>query len=77
MSTDNTKDNSATPAVPLAPSSDPATAPADPIASITNAMQSVDTNAPEAAANATSISDGNGGRIQLNDDPTDLAAIRK
>lgn len=36
------------------------------IPNIVNILQSVDTKSPEAKLNATSISDNNGGRIELN-----------
>ncbi len=35
---------------------------------LVNELQTVDTTSPEAEQNATSISDGNGGRIELNED---------
>lgn len=35
---------------------------------LVEALQSVDTNKPEASLNATSIDDNNGGRIELNQD---------
>lgn len=40
-----------------------------PLADLVDALQSVDTEAPEAGLNATSIDDNNGGRIELNEDP--------
>ena len=36
---------------------------------LVDALQSVDSSSPEAPANATSIDDNNGGRIELNEDP--------
>ena len=36
---------------------------------LVDALQSVDPSSPEAPANATSIDDNNGGRIELNEDP--------
>lgn len=39
-----------------------------PLADLVDALQSVDTNTPEAALNATSIEDNNGGRIELDED---------
>lgn len=38
------------------------------LSDLVGALQSVDTQTPEAALNATSISDNNGGRIELNQD---------
>lgn len=38
------------------------------VADLVDALQSVDTNTPEAALNATSIEDNNGDRIELNQD---------
>lgn len=35
---------------------------------LVGALQSVDTNSPEASSNATSIDDNNGGRIELDED---------
>ena len=35
---------------------------------LVSALQSVDTNSPDADQNASSIDDGNGGRIELNQD---------
>lgn len=35
---------------------------------LVDALQSVDTNSPEASSNATSIDDNNGGRIELDED---------
>ena len=40
-----------------------------PIIDLVDALQSVDTQAPEASLNATSIEDNNGDRIELNEDP--------
>ena len=40
-----------------------------PMADLVDALQSVDTQAPEASLNATSIEDNNGDRIELNEDP--------
>ena len=36
---------------------------------LVDALQSVDPSSPEAPANATSIDDNNGGRIEINEDP--------
>lgn len=44
---------------------------------LVDALQSVDTQSPEASLNATSIEDNNGGRIELNEDPTDPNVIKK
>ena len=38
------------------------------LANLADALNSVDPKAPDAEANATSISDNNGGRIELNQD---------
>ena len=38
------------------------------LANLADALSSVDPKAPDAEANATSISDNNGGRIELNQD---------
>lgn len=35
---------------------------------LVGALQSVDTDSPEASSNATSIDDNNGGRIELDED---------
>lgn len=35
---------------------------------LVGALESVDTNSPEASSNATSIDDNNGGRIELDED---------
>lgn len=48
-----------------------------PLADLVDALQSVDTNTPEAALNATSIEDNNGDRIELNEDPSDPNIIKK
>ena len=40
-------------------------------------LQSIDINSPEAKLNETSISDGNGGRIDLNEDPADPNVTKK
>ncbi len=42
--------------------------PTPPISDLVSAMNSVDTKAPEANLNATSMSDNNGGRIEFNED---------
>ena len=39
------------------------------VADLVDALQSVDTEAPDAGLNVTSIDDNNGGRIELNEDP--------
>ena len=44
---------------------------------LVDALQSVDTTSPEASLNATSIEDNNGGRIELNEDPSDPSVIKK
>jgi hypothetical protein len=41
-------------------------APTSNLAELIDALQSVDTNSPTAQLNATTISDNNGGRIELN-----------
>lgn len=38
------------------------------LSQLMNELQSIDINSPEAKLNETSISDGNGGRIDLNED---------
>ncbi|MBI3103653.1 hypothetical protein HYZ05_01810 [Candidatus Daviesbacteria bacterium] len=48
-----------------------------PLADLVDALQSVDTESPEAGLNATSIDDNNGGRIELNEDPSDPNVIKK
>ena len=48
-----------------------------PMVDLVDALQSVDTESPEASLNATSIEDNNGGRIELNEDPTDPSVIKK
>ena len=40
-----------------------------PLTDLVDALQSVDTESPEASLNPTSIDDNNGGRIELNEDP--------
>ena len=47
------------------------------VADLVDALQSVDTQSPEAPLNATSIEDNNGGRIELNEDPVDPNIIKK
>lgn len=44
---------------------------------LVDALQSVDTQSPEASLNATSIEDNNGDRIELNEDPSDPNVIKK
>lgn len=44
---------------------------------VMDAMKSVDTKSPEAQANATSIADNNGGRIELNEDLKNPKIIKK
>ena len=44
------------------------------LANLADALSSVDPKAPDAEANATSISDNNGGRIELNQDKIDNRA---
>ena len=39
-----------------------------PLTDLVDALQSVDPSSPEAPANATSIEDNNGGRIELDED---------
>lgn len=48
-----------------------------PLADLVDALQSVDTQSPEASLNATSIEDNNGDRIELNEDPSDPNIIKK
>ena len=48
-----------------------------PLADLVDALQSVDTESPEASLNATSIEDNNGDRIELNEDPSDPNVIKK
>lgn len=48
-----------------------------PMVDLVDALQSVDTQSPEASLNATSIEDNNGGRIELNEDPSDPSVIKK
>ena len=57
---------------PIEPNSDSG----QPIADLVDALQSVDTEAPEADLNATSIEDNNGGRIELNEDPPNFESSR-
>ena len=47
-----------------------------PMADLVDALQSVDTEAPDAGLNATSIDDNNGGRIELNEDPPNFESSR-
>jgi len=44
------------------------------LSELADALSSVDHNAPDAEANATSIDDNNGGRIELNQDKIDNKA---
>ena len=44
------------------------------LTNLADALSSVDHNAPDAEANATSIDDNNGGRIELNQDKIDNKA---
>lgn len=48
-----------------------------PMVDLVDALQSVDTESPEASLNATSIEDNNGDRIELNEDPSDPNVIKK
>jgi len=48
-----------------------------PLADLVDALQSVDTEVPEAGLNATSVEDNNGDRIELNEDPSDPNVIKK
>ena len=63
MSTDNPNDQSPSSPVPVSP---PETD--NPISDLVNVLKSVDTTALEAAQNATSMSNGNGGRITYSED---------
>lgn len=47
------------------------------LAGLVDAMDSVDTNSPNADQNATSISDNNGSRIELNEDPAEVKDYQK
>lgn len=47
------------------------------LAGMVDALQDVDTQAPNAELNATSISDNNGGRIELNEDLDGPNVIKK
>ncbi len=47
------------------------------IANLVEALQAVDPNSPDAEANKTSISDNNGGRIELNEDLDGPDTIKK
>lgn len=61
------------PSVAPAPASQPSIPPTllsidpQPIPQLVKVMQAVKTDTPQAVQNKTSISDGNGGRIELND----------
>ena len=57
------------PAVTIVPKSDNSSPSVTtvPINNLVNVMKSVNTNSPEAELNSHSISDGKGGRIELND----------
>lgn len=46
-------------------------------AELADAMDEVDTDAPDAEQNETTISDNNGGRIELGEDEADEGLIRK
>ncbi len=48
-----------------------------PIPKLVKVMQSVKTDTPQAVQNKTSISDGNGGRIELNDQTVKNPNIKK
>lgn len=53
------------------PTDKPALDPATPtVGDLVNELKKVDINSPEATLNATSISDNNGGRIDLTEKPT-------
>ena len=47
------------------------------IANLVEALQSVDPNSPDAEANKTSITDNNGGRIELEEDLESPDIIKK
>ncbi len=79
MSTDNQNNqpNTPVPAPQVPQSANPAPANNDSgqaLADLADTLSSVDQNAPDAQANATSISDNNGGRIELNQDKIDNRA---
>ncbi len=44
---------------------------------VMDAMRSIDTKSPDAQANSTSITDNNGGRIELNEDLKNPKIIKK
>ena len=63
----------AKPSIPATPLSiDP-----QPIPQLVKVMQTVKTDTPEAVQNKTSINDGNGGRIDLNDQTVKNPNIKK
>ncbi len=53
--------------VPKSQNSTPSVTVVSPVTNLVNTMSKVDTNSAEAQLNSHSISDGNGGRIELND----------
>lgn len=56
------------PMQPVSGQSDSLGIPSSPISDLVREMQAVDTNAPDAQQNTTSMSDGKGGRIDFNED---------
>ncbi len=61
--------NSSSTPTPSSQQSAPPTQTAQPVTQLVTEMQKIDTTAPEAQSNATSISDGQGGRIEFNEQP--------
>lgn len=53
--------------VPASQNSSPSVTVVSPLTNLVNTMTKVDTKSTEAQLNSHSISDGNGGRIELND----------
>ncbi len=64
----NTDDSKNQPSQTQTPSPTPNTNTGQVLSDLANTMKSVDTKSPEAKLNTTSISDNNGGRIELNED---------
>lgn len=63
-----TNNQNTTPPAPVGMLPPTSAVPSNPINDLVSALGSVDPKAPDAIQNATSISDNNGGRIELNHD---------
>lgn len=77
MSTDsNQPSNSSTSSPSQSPQPASSGAPTSNVTEMVQVMSRVDTSSPQAQLNSTSISDGNGGRITLDDHVTGLKGTK-